>query len=277
MRQRSWDTKFVNSYIELLKDGDFRSDIRDAARRELNLPGFAVLPEVFISPYDSIGTRKALRKISDGKRVLEIGSGTGWNSIVAAQSGANEVVATDISESALDNTRLNINNANFQSTIQVYRSDLFDKVPTRKYDIIVANLPFDNSEFSNLDGLNIATRDPGFELNKRFLREVRNYLLPDGQIIFNHSNFSGMKSELVGYIMKNGFYVAHLSKTQVPWGKLNRKFYTIILKQEQFRPKTLEVNPILQPTEFFRRERVYIDNVWYLREIQGLPQYPSWR
>jgi tRNA1(Val) A37 N6-methylase TrmN6 len=277
MRQRSWDTKFVDNYIKLLKNDSFRTNIRNAARSELNLPDFEVFPDVFISPYDSIGTRKALRKISCEKKVLEIGSGTGWNSIVAAQNGASEVVATDISENALDNTQFNIYNARVQNIIQVYRSDLFDKVPVGKYDIVIANLPFDNSKFRTPDGLNMATRDPEFQLNKRFLKEVRNFLSADGQIIFNHSNFSGVSSELTDAITKNGFYITELSKTQVPWGNLNRKFYTIILKQEEHRPKTLTVNPILQPTEFFKRERVYIDNVWYLREIQGLPQYPSWR
>jgi SAM-dependent methyltransferase len=277
MGQRSWDTKFVNNYIQMLESPKFRLEVQDSARAELNLPTFEISPNVFISPYDSIGTRVALRKISYGNRILEIGCGTGWNSIVAAQNGANEVVATDITENALDNTQLNINNAEFQETIQVFRSDLFDNVPGKKFDIIVANLPFDNSKLQALNGLNKATRDPGFVVNGRFLRNARKFMTNDGLIIFNHSNFSGANLELSSAIVTNGFYVEDLSETLVPFGKLKRKFYTIILKQEEFRPKILSINPLLNPVEFFRRERIYKDNVWYLREIENLPQYHNWR
>jgi release factor glutamine methyltransferase len=74
-----------------------------------------------------------------GKKVLEIGSGSGLISLVAAKQGA-IVTAIDINPKAVENTRLNagIN----ELYISVYHSDLFSKVPAVDYDLILINPPY---------------------------------------------------------------------------------------------------------------------------------------
>jgi release factor glutamine methyltransferase len=73
------------------------------------------------------------------KKILEIGSGSGLISLVAAQQGA-IVTAIDINPKAVENTRLNagIN----ELYISVYYSDLFSKVPAVDYDLILINPPY---------------------------------------------------------------------------------------------------------------------------------------
>lgn len=70
---------------------------------------------------------------------LEVGCGSGVISILAAQKGA-DVTAIDINKKAVANT---IDNAMRNSVkVQVTTSDLFDNVPSTRFDWIVINPPY---------------------------------------------------------------------------------------------------------------------------------------
>lgn len=70
---------------------------------------------------------------------LEVGCGSGVISILAAQKGA-DVTAIDINKKAVANTIENaVRNA---VNVQVTTSDLFDKVPSTRFDWIVINPPY---------------------------------------------------------------------------------------------------------------------------------------
>lgn len=70
---------------------------------------------------------------------LEIGSGSGVISLLAAKLGAN-VTATDINPGAIQTTKGNAILNNLQ--IRVLRSDLFESIDELAYDIIVLNPPY---------------------------------------------------------------------------------------------------------------------------------------
>lgn len=74
-----------------------------------------------------------------GKRLLELGSGTGLISLFAASRGAH-VVAVDISKRAIENTMHNVKR--HRSSVEVIQSDLFDKLESRVFDWIVINPPY---------------------------------------------------------------------------------------------------------------------------------------
>ena len=80
------------------------------------------------------------------KKVIDIGSGSGLISIIAAKEGAN-VIAVDISPLAIENTKLNVEInlekiiANFGS-IEVVESNLFENVSKGIFDIVIVNPPF---------------------------------------------------------------------------------------------------------------------------------------
>ena len=73
-----------------------------------------------------------------GKTVLDVGTGTGIQSIFAKKWGATEVMAVDIDAACIYTARKNFtkNKVEVKSRLNIYNEFLEDK-----YDIIVANLP----------------------------------------------------------------------------------------------------------------------------------------
>lgn len=88
------------------------------------------------SPHGTKGLGKNI-KISKDESVLDVGTGTGILAIFAAKMGG-KVWAVDILDDAVECTRQNalLN----ETDILVWKSDLFQKVPKRKYDVIIANV-----------------------------------------------------------------------------------------------------------------------------------------
>lgn len=74
-----------------------------------------------------------------GKRVLELGAGTGLISLMMARQGA-IAYASDISRIAIDNIKKNSINNNLP--IKVIHSDLFDSIHDTKFDFIIINPPY---------------------------------------------------------------------------------------------------------------------------------------
>ena len=71
--------------------------------------------------------------------VLEIGAGTGIISLLAAKMGA-KVTATDISQLAIENIRLNARKNNLP--LNIIQSDLFENLPAKQFDWILVNPPY---------------------------------------------------------------------------------------------------------------------------------------
>lgn len=94
-------------------------------------PGFFFSTKVFLGFLES--------QPLSGKRVLELGAGSGLISLYCFKKGA-QVTATDISKTALENIRINarLNNAE----IEIIESDLLTDIKTDSIDIIIINPPY---------------------------------------------------------------------------------------------------------------------------------------
>jgi methylase of polypeptide subunit release factors len=107
-----------------------------------------------------------------GKNVLDLGTGTGILAIYAVKNGAVRCTAVDIQAEAVTNTQENVAAYHLEEKIEVIKSDLFDQV-TGKYDIIIANLPVMDPEWTELNRYSV-------QVNQRFFDQVDSYLENDG-------------------------------------------------------------------------------------------------
>lgn len=81
-----------------------------------------------------------------GDRVLDLGSGSGVNTLFVAEK-AREVVAVDISQAAVDNTIENCRRHGL-TNVTVKQSDMFSAVDG-KFDLILANPPYVAVQFED--------------------------------------------------------------------------------------------------------------------------------
>jgi methylase of polypeptide subunit release factors len=115
-------------------------------------------------------------------RTLEIGAGCGAISLFVANRWKGHVVATDISDEAI---RAIHNNCDMNKiALKVIKSDLFDHVDERDFDLIVFNVPLiDKEPEDDLERANLC--DPGGHILRRFLENVGEFLARDGLVIFS--------------------------------------------------------------------------------------------
>ncbi|MGE5827955.1 MAG: HemK2/MTQ2 family protein methyltransferase [Micromonosporaceae bacterium] len=112
-----------------------------------------------------------------GDRVLDMGTGSGVNAILAATQGAT-VVAVDINPDALDAARRNAESNGV--VIDVRHSDVFTAVDG-EFDLIVFDPPF--RWFAPRDRLELATTDHNYQAMTRFFAEARGHLTPGGRML----------------------------------------------------------------------------------------------
>ncbi len=165
---------------------------------------FLVMPNVFAPTYfmDTPFFAENL-PIQEGESFLEIGSGTGVVSIMAALKGAGEVYALDINPSAVENTRRNIFRFGLDNKMMALQSDVYDSLPPgKKFDTIFWNVPFGvvDEELSDLEK---AVFDQGYESVRRFIVEAKDRLKEGGRLLLGFSTDEG-RFELIEKFAKEG-------------------------------------------------------------------------
>ena len=147
-----------------------------------------VLPGVF-NPYEA--EWRVLPLMQDhaglfaGKRVMEIGTGSGIISLYAAKLGARKVVSTDISSDAIYTIKQNASDLGYDAVIDarlVPMSDIsaYSVIePIEQFDIIISNPPYAlDLEASGND----AVTDTG-ELGFSIVHGLERHLAPGGTVI----------------------------------------------------------------------------------------------
>jgi methylase of polypeptide subunit release factors len=155
----------------------------------------------------------------EGKRVLEIGTGTGIVSLNAARLGASKVVSTDISPEAVAAARNNAEAMGFDDVMEVRlvpEDDISAFSALRadeQFDIIISNPPY----ALDLDApANTAVVDRG-DLGFSIVRGLDQHLAADGSaILFYGSAF--YHDVMVKFARYSGFNVRnHASVGLFPW------------------------------------------------------------
>ena len=152
------DSKIENKYFEILEKRQKGIPLQYILNEE-DFYGrtFKVIEGVLIPRQDTeISVEKILNIIENNQinNMLEIGCGTGIVSISVDLKSPVDVTAVDISEKAIENTKINKEKLN--SKIKIINSDLFSNI-NEKFDLIYSNPPYIKS--SEIENLQVEVRD----------------------------------------------------------------------------------------------------------------------
>lgn len=167
-----------------------------SGERSFDYLGISVVvpPEVMpITPMSHLLGERVLSDVRAGDWVLDMGTGSGVNAVLAATRGA-QVLAVDISLPALEAARANVVRNGVADLVDVKRSDVFSDVEGT-FDLIVFDPPF--RWFKPRSVMESVMADEGYQALTRFFREARDHLRPDGRMLI----FFGTSGDL-GYLQR---------------------------------------------------------------------------
>jgi release factor glutamine methyltransferase len=146
--------------------------------------GFTIVvpPQVHpINPMSHLLGEAVIAETQSGERVLDMGTGSGVNAILAASRGG-RVLAVDINPLALEAAKANAARNGVADRVEVRRSDVFSDVDGR-FDLIVFDPPF--RWFRPRDWIESAMADEGYQAMTRFFRQARQHLSVTGRLLIS--------------------------------------------------------------------------------------------
>ncbi len=166
---------------------------------------FVVTKDVLIPrPETELIVENALEilKATENPRFCEIGTGSGCIAVsILHENKAATAIASDISENALQIARKNAENNGVLERLELKNSNIFDKINSEKFHLIVSNPPYIPGE--DFDRLQTEVRDfepkfaltdgkDGLSIIEQIIKDAPVFLKPNGFLLmevgFNQSN-----------------------------------------------------------------------------------------
>jgi release factor glutamine methyltransferase len=159
--------------------------------------------------------------VRPGDSVLDVCTGSGLLAVAAAQAGAGDVTAVDLSRRAVlaagVNARLN------GVRIDARRGDLFGAVAQRRFDVIVSNPPYVPSPEDHRPARGASRAwEAGFDgraILDRICAQAPRHLRPGGSLLLVHSSVCGEK-HTVGALRDAGLSAEVVARRRGPLGRL---------------------------------------------------------
>ena len=178
---------------------------------------------VFWEAEDSVSLRKLIRETNlvRGKRVLEIGTGTGLISLCCLQAGARTVVATDINPQAVANARFNWFQLEIPKTTENFDVRLVDAdnsgafaviASDEQFDVIISNPPWEDGEVQKVE--DFAFIDTHFELLESILSGLDQHLTPNGEAYLAYGCVAAIR-EIYRRAERHGLQVEKLDEREL--------------------------------------------------------------
>lgn len=176
-------------------------DIPVAAWRSVeDLPiEVTIFDKVFWEPLDTVSLRKLIREtpVVKGKRVLEIGTGSGLLSLCALQAGASYVVATDVNPNAVANARYNVEALGAEERFEVRQVSESERAAfavirdDERFDLIISNPPWVDRKPGRIE--DYALYDEAFLLMRTLFEGLPKHLNPGGKALLAYGSVSGIR------------------------------------------------------------------------------------
>jgi release factor glutamine methyltransferase len=157
------------------------------------------------TPMSDLRGRAVLGDVRDDDRVLDMGTGSGVNAILAA-SRSHDVVGVDVNPHAVAAAIHNAERNHVADRIRFFQSDVFDRVDGT-FDLIVFDPPF--RWFRPRDLLEVGFADENYRTLTRFMSEVVQRLNPGGRLLLSFGT-SGDMAYLRHLIDRSGLHTKTL-------------------------------------------------------------------
>ncbi|VVB66817.1 putative S-adenosylmethionine-dependent methyltransferase [Candidatus Norongarragalina meridionalis] len=152
---------------------------------------------------DSELLRDCVERFAFG-RVLDMGTGSGFQGIAAAKKdGVEEVVCADIDAQALASAKENAEKDGVASKITFVKSDLFSAIDGF-FDCIAFNPPYLPEDDETVGDVALESGESGREATDWFLAEFAEHLAEGGVLLLLQSTASD-KGETEKYLVEHGF------------------------------------------------------------------------
>ena len=154
-------------------------------------------PEVYEPREDSFLLADQI-SVANGMKVLDIGTGTGIQAIVAAKQGA-DVLAVEINPHAIETGKINANQNGVADKIKFRKGSLFKALKTgEKFDLIIFNPPYLSQKDEEIVSKELDWIDYSYfdsKLILTFIKEYKQYLKSGGKALLVNSSLSGINVE----------------------------------------------------------------------------------
>jgi tRNA1Val (adenine37-N6)-methyltransferase len=167
----------------------------------------------------------ALADLTGGKRILDIGTGTGLIATMVAQQSAAEIVAIEPDENSFLEACDNVRNSKWFDRINVINIGFqeYSSGKTEKFDIIISNPPYFKDSLKNRDENKSAARHSYYLTSSEILSGANKILNPEGslQVIFPYTEGTLFIAEASQF----SFYCNRIIKIKsIPNGDIKRLF-----------------------------------------------------
>jgi tRNA1Val (adenine37-N6)-methyltransferase len=143
--------------------------------------------------------------VTNAKRILDIGTGTGLIALMLAQRSVNaKIEAIEVDSAAMEDAEENFANSPWSNRLTLHHLRVQDFNPPEKFDLIVSNPPYFIASYKPSDGKRVTARHTESLTFGELINVSRNLLTNDGRLSIVLPAVEGQ--HFIELAELNGFY-----------------------------------------------------------------------